>query len=463
MKKTILWMVILMLSISIISVFSLVGCKEEEAVEEEPEEAAEEVEEEEPEEAEEEPEEAEEEEAVEEAVKEPVNTIMFTDILVPAIDRMFERFTADTGWPVENEPVPGGQDFFNIVPARLEAGEGPDILMAHGTVLEYLLYNPVKHFVDMTEFTEEKLTGTLIPESLVEAHAYQGVTYGFPWGPLTLRGYYYNKNILEEAGVELPTSCIDFLENVAPKIKEAGFDPIYGMGQDAWGIGMEAENFVGDEFTTTDIQEKINNNEATFADSAFLGAFEWQKSLYDAGLYNDDVLVGTYDGAVEALVNGTAFCSMLSVNTMGRFPDEANEEYLGGFSMSENSNRAFYSLPIYAYLIKEESGGDNSEGAQAFVEWFIQEDNLLEFYSDLKTTGAYMGIDNEMWPYAKDLKAAFDTSDPPFTYSLQASTKQAGTYSSQVVAGTLTPMAACEQMQEDFAASAKAAGLEAYQ
>ncbi len=459
MKKILLWLVVIVLSISMLSVFSLTGCKEEAAEEEAVEETVEETEE---------VEEAVEEEAVEEETEEvvpkdePVNIILFADILVPAMEEMFARFTADTGWPVELEPLPGGQDFFNIVPARLAAGEGPDILMAHGTVLEFILYNPVENFVDMTDFTNEVMADIKIPQALVDAHSYKGVSYGIPWGPITLRGYYYNKNVMEEAGVGIPKNAIDFLENVAPKVKAAGFDPIYGMGQDGWGHGVEAEMFIADEFVTTDIQERINNNEATFADSAYLRAFEWQKAVLDAGYYNDDILVGNYDGAVQSMVDGTAFMTALTVNTMGRFPDDANANYLGGFFLSEETNRAYYSLPNYAYPVKETSGGNNFEGAMAFLEWFIQDDHLLEYYSALRTTSAYIGIANEMWPYAQDLKAGFDAMDP-FSYSLQASTKQAGTYSSQVTAGTATPLEACEQMQQDFAASAKAAGLEAYQ
>jgi raffinose/stachyose/melibiose transport system substrate-binding protein len=398
-----------------------------------------------------------------EGKKAPVNIILFADVLVPQMEAMFDRFSADTGYPVVLEPLPGGQDFFNIVPARLASGKGSDILIAHGTPLEYILYNPVDNFVDLTEYTQKNIAGKKIPESMVKANAVNGKSYGIPFGPITLRGYYYNKNIKRDAGIDLPKSASDFLNVVAPKIRAAGYDPDYGMGQDRWGIGMEAENFVADEFTQTDIQERIDNKKATFGDSAFLRAFKWQKAMKDRGFYNSDVLVGTYDGAVEALVSGTAFMTMLSVNTMGRFPDEANANYLGGLFISENGTRAYYSLPHYAYLVKESAGGDNPEGAMAFYEWFMQKDHLLEYYASLRTTSAYIGINNEMWPYAADLKAGFDSSNPPFTYTLKASTKQAGTYSSQVVAGTKTPEEACQEMQRDFAASAKAVGLPAYQ
>ena len=396
------------------------------------------------------------------AKKAPVNIILFADVLVPQMEAMFDRFTADTGYPVILEPLPGGQDFFNIVPARLASGTGSDILIAHGTPLEYILYNPKQNFVDLTEYSKKNVAGTKIPEALAAANAVDGKTYGIPFGPITLRGYYYNKNIRRDAGIELPKSAADFLNVVAPKIRAAGYDPLYGMGQDRWGIGMEAENFVADEFVGGDIQERINTNQATFSDSAFLRAFQWQKTIKDKGYYNSDVLVGTYDGAVQALVSGTAFATMLSVNTMGRFPDQANANYLGGFFISEKGDRAYYSLPLHAYLVNKAAGGDNPEGAMAFFEWFMQKDHLLEYYASLKTTSAYIGIQNEMWPYAADLKARFDSSNPPFTFTLKASTKQAGTYSSQVVAGTKTPEEACREMQRDFAASAKAIGLPGY-
>jgi len=455
MKKIVLWLMVTVISISMLSVFSLTGCKKEAAEEEAVEETVEEAEE---------VEEVVEEEAVEEIVPkdEPVNIIMFADILVPAMEEMFARFTADTGWPVEIEPIPGGQDFFNIVPARLAAGEGPDLLMAHGNPVEYILYNPADNFVDITEYVTENISGTKVPEALINTNAFNGVNYGIPWGPVTLRGYYYNKNVMEAAGVGIPTSAIDFLENVAPKVKAAGFDPIYGMGQDAWGHGVEVEMFIADEFVTTDIQDRINNNEATFADSAFLRGYEWQLAVLEAGYYNNDLLVGTYDGAVQAMVDGTAFMTALTVNTMGRFPDDANANYLGGFFLSEEGNRAYYALPNFAYLVKESSGGNNQEGAMAYYEWFTKPENLLEYYSALRTTSAYIGIENEMWPYASDLKAMFDAQDP-FTVTLGASPKQTGQYSAQVTAKTATPLEACEQMQQDFAASAKAAGLEAYQ
>ncbi len=462
MKKTLFLAMVLILSLSLIITFSLAGCKQEEATEETVEETTEAEEEQVEEEADEGEADAEEDVGEEMEEKEVINLVIFADILVPQMDDMFARFTADTGYPVEVEGLPGGQDWFNIVSTRLSAGEGPDILVGHGTLQEYVIFNPETNFYDMTDWVDETLVDKKVPASLVNANAFNGKSYGIPYGPITLRGYYYNKNVLEASGAELPKDCYDFLNNVAPKIRAAGFDPVYGMGQDGWGHGFEADNFVADEFATTDIQDRINKNEASFADSAYVRAYEWQLELLNRGFYNDDLLVGNYDGAVQALIDGTAFCTMMSVNTMSRYPDEANQNYLSGLFMSEGSNRAYYSLPNYAYVINETGGSDNIEGAIAFMEWFTKEENLLNYYSALKAPSAYIGIENEMWPYARELKAAFDAMDP-FVFTLSASPKQTGSYSTQVVAGTLTPLEAAEQMQRDFTESAKAAGLEAYQ
>ncbi len=229
-----------------------------------------------------------------------------------------------------------------------------------------------------------------------------------------------------------------------------------------WGPGFEADNFVADNFVKTDIADRINNNEASIADSAYVSAFQWQLDLLEAGLYNSDILVGTYDNAIKAMVDGTAFATIMSTNTMSRYPDEANENYLSGFAMSEEGNRVYYSLPNYAYVVNEEAGGDNRKGAMAFIEWFIIEENLTEYYSSLKAPSAYIGIENEMWPYATDSKKMFEAQEP-YAYMLDIGMQQIGYYSMQVIAKQKTPLEAAEEMQRDFAQNAKAAGLPEYQ
>ena len=295
----------------------------------------------------------------------------------------------------------------------------------------------------------------------MDSNAFRGKSYGIPFSPIPMRGYYYNKNVLEASGAELPTSCMDFLDNVAPKIKAAGFDPIYGMGKNLWGLGLEVENFIADQFIANDTISKLNSNEITFPETAVIDAFEWQLALLENDFYNEDLLVGTYDGAVQAMMDGTAFMTAMSVNTMGRYSNEANAEYLGGLCLSESSNTALITPSNFMYLVNEETGLDNMEGAMAFFEWYMEEDNLTEHFSNLAAPCPYMNIDVEMWPYAIDLVNAYNEAS--FVYALEAGTKNTGSYAATVLAGTKTSEQAAGDMQTDFVDSAKAAGLEAFQ
>ena len=398
----------------------------------------------------------------ESAAKETVHITLFDDQVEEKFLGMLEWFTAETGWPTEVVPAPGGQDYFTTNATRLATGEGPDILIGHGTPAEYLVYNPKQNFVDITDWARDTLVGTKVPEAVMAANAVDGRNFGIPYSPITLRGYLYNKELAQAAGVTVPASTGDFIDNVAPKVRAAGFDPLYAMGQSAWSLGFVADNFVADEFVLTDVQDRINNNETSFAETGMVRAFEYIKEIGDRGFFNADALVGTTEGQYAALREGTVYAAMGSVNSLPAFTEEFNNTKLGGFNISEQGNRAYYSLPWFAYLVKEEAGGDNQEGAWAFINWFLEQKNLTRFYNTFRAPSAYLGIENEMFPYSADLLAHF-RSEVPFLYKLKASPQLTGVYAVTVIAGTRTPQEAAEDMQRDFAASAKAVGLPAYQ
>ena len=295
----------------------------------------------------------------ESTAKATVHITLFDDQVEEKFLGMLEWFTAETGWPAEVVPAPGGQDYFTTNATRLATGEGPDILIGHGTPAEYLVYNPKQNFVDITDWARDNLVGTKVPEAVMAANAVDGRNFGIPYSPITLRGYLYNKDLAQAAGVTVPASTGDFLENVAPKVRAAGFDPLYAMGQSAWSLGFVADNFVADEFVLTDVQDRINNNETSFAETGMVRAFEYIKEIGDRGYFNADALVGTTEGQYAALREGTVYAAMGSVNSLPNFTEEFNNTKLGGFNISEQGNRAYYSLPWFAYLVKEEAGGDD--------------------------------------------------------------------------------------------------------
>jgi ABC-type glycerol-3-phosphate transport system substrate-binding protein len=453
MKKVLILILSLMFVASMI--FMGIGCKAEEAVEEAIEEAVEEVEEA-VEEAVEEVEEAVEEEAVEEEVeKTTLSFPVFADLDVPTLEAFVQRFTDDTGWPVNVEGITG-TEYENVVNARLVSGTPPDILYMHGNPAEYQRYNPGENLMDLTEWIEDNLTGR-VSDHMLDLMSSNGVLYGVPISPVTLRGWYYNMNVLADAGVDLPTSCLDFMENTAPALKAAGYIPLFTFGQDTWGPQHESQNFQADVAVETDIEAKINNNEATFEESGYLAAYEWLLEMKNRGLVNEDAVSGLYADGYVAVETGVAFMVFGSTNTLGQFSEEAREGWIGGIHLSENSNRAHAALP---HIVGLPIGG-NYEGGMAFLEWLVQAENLEWYYSTLGVPGAYVDVEATLLPAAAELNSYYVNGPAPFSSTLKAAVKD--NYASAVLAGTMTPLEACQQMTKDFAENAKAAGLEAYQ
>jgi len=443
MKRFSLFAVIMLLCISMIAVFSFAGCKAEETAEEEMTE-------------EETTEPVEEEEAVEEEVeKVTLSMTVFADLDVVTVENFCARFTEETGWPVNVEGITG-TEYENVVSSRLVSGTPMDILYMHGNPAEYQIYNPPEYLIDLTDWVKENLTGR-VPDSMLALSSLDGVSYGAPMSPVTLRGWYYNMNILEEAGVDLPTSCIDFMENVAPAIKDAGYIPLYTFGTDTWGPQHESQNFQADQAVDTDIEERINNNEATFADSGYLQAYEWLLEMKNRGLLNEDAVSGLYADGYVAVETGEAFMVFGSTNTLGQFTEEARNGWIGGIHMSENTNRAHAALPHIVALPK----GANTEGGMAFIEWFTKAENLAWYYTQLGVPGAYNDVEAELLPAAAELQSYYANGPTPFSSTLKAGLDN--NYASAVLAGTMTPLEACDEMTKDFAENAKAAGLEAYQ
>ena len=144
----------------------------------------------------------------------------------------------------------------------------------------------------------------------------------------------------------------------------------------------------------------------------------------------------------------------LSIIVCARFKPEKMVD-LGGFGLSKEGNRIYYSFPNYAYVPVK---AKNPKGAMAFLEWFIKADSLAKYYSELKMMPPYIGVKSEMYTVAADFKRYFD-AQTPFVPLLKASYAQVGDYSTLILAGTKTPQEALQAMQDVFARNAKVAGI----
>jgi len=268
MKKPLLWLLVVLLSVSMVATFSLAGCKEEAAEEEAAEEevAEEEV--------------AEEEAVVEEPVEEIeiefynwwVGAEPFTkigDILIEEFNEMNKGKYKITKIAIPNYP-----DFLAKLKTDVAAGKTPDVFHqsenvqdVEGTWLEGIL-------ADLTPYIDDEFLSWK-SESLWSLTTLDGKIVGVHYGDLTT-GIFYNKTMFDETGVQLPIKTWDDFFAAGDKLKATGVAPIALENLEGWVPMLMFTAFVGG-YGGPDILFGLED----FNDPAFLEGAKFLLKLID--------------------------------------------------------------------------------------------------------------------------------------------------------------------------------------
>ena len=218
MKKSLLWIMVLVLSISMIAAFSLSGCKEEVAGEEE---------------VAEEEEAAVEEEAVEE---EPVEEIQLTFwngftgsdgvVLEEIVDNFNEEYAGNINIEME---IMAWDVMAEKLPPAISTGTAPSFVIAGPSDLPtYVDANSLQSVDDF--WTVTGLSKDDFNAAAVDLGEYNGEYYGIPMQMFTLI-LYWNKDLFTAAGLdpETPPATWDKLYEYAEKMTDLSIDQ-YGYG-----------------------------------------------------------------------------------------------------------------------------------------------------------------------------------------------------------------------------------------
>lgn len=122
-------------------------------------------------------------------------------------------------------------DYYSLLQTALQSGDGPDLFWTHGNAtgtMADLVSNGVcadlKDDVDYSFISEEAMDLAVIEEGI----------YSVPWLTLDTRTCFYNKDMFEENGWEVPKTFSEF-ETLLATIKEAGITPI-AMAYAPWSL-----------------------------------------------------------------------------------------------------------------------------------------------------------------------------------------------------------------------------------
>ncbi len=328
MKKSLLWVVVLVLGISMITAFSLSGCKVKEAVVEA----------------------VVEEEAVEEAPAEEVTedrTLTVWSHTVgegfPANIKLFE-YAAE----VMEEKYPNvtveieGKSFEQMQKTAkmvLNSDDTPDVMESNTGSATVGTYYKEGLVYDISDIAHERGWDEIMPKSFQESLTYDengkmgvgklaGVNY---FGEYVL--VYYNKDMFEQYGLEVPTSLAEF-EAVCDKFVAEGIIPITVGGLDQWPFFHDWWEMVLYKMDAETLKNYFTMEEdVDFQGEAFTFGAEKMREYYEESYFDPNINGISYVDSNTAFAQGLYPLNLTGTWIWSTYLDTAMDHEWGSFIM----------------------------------------------------------------------------------------------------------------------------------
>jgi raffinose/stachyose/melibiose transport system substrate-binding protein len=155
-----------------------------------------------------------------------------------------------------------------------------------GGVLEgYVRAGAVEDLSDLVE-TDPELRDRYLPSILQNGYV-DGKPYALPMNKVNPTTMFYNTELLNKAGVDIPTTW-DELMDIIPRLKDIGVAPIALGGQSKWPELIWLEYLVNREGGDEVWNRVLAGEEGAWDDPAVLGALEKIQDLVKAGAFQDN-------------------------------------------------------------------------------------------------------------------------------------------------------------------------------
>lgn len=199
--------------------------------------------------------------------------------------------------------------------------------------------------------------------------------YDLPLG-LNIEGFWYNKALFEQAGVEAPTTWEEF-EAVLEALAAAGIQPLTTGGADQWGA-TRLINALAVRTAGNDIMTKAADGEVPYTDEKLVAAaqkvYDWaEKGYFGEGITTVDMNTAgsmLMNGEAAIFYNGSWFTSNLTDETQ----NTAGPDGIGFFNIPVEdeaiSSSTSYSMNCGTILAASKDKYD--EGFAWFIKYFIE-------------------------------------------------------------------------------------------
>ena len=273
---------------------------------------------------------------------------------------------------IVNAAVAGGagSTFKAVNKARVLSGDPPDTFQLHAG-LEVESYSPETYLVPLDDlYASEGLEQAFPADLLALLKAYGGHYWGVPVNIHRSNVLWYNKALMEQAGVQPPATFEEFV-TVAETLKAAGVVPL-GLGTSG---GWEATHTLEDVLAGTCGADKYRglwDGSTPWTDECVAASLENFKMMLNYA--NTDHPALSWDGAAEQLIDGKAAMLIMGDWTDGWFTSKGYTGY--GWAPPPGTKGIFVALSDSFSLPAEATNPENArnwlkvcgslEGQEAF-------------------------------------------------------------------------------------------------
>ncbi|MCW2742787.1 MAG: transporter substrate-binding protein [Blastococcus sp.] len=281
----------------------------------------------------------------------------------PFMQDLVDQFNKDhANIKVESNTIQWA-DFYQRVPAAVQAGQGPDVGVMHldqlATHAARNIIVPVDDLAKGIGLTEDDFT----PE-IWNAGIYKDKRYGIPLDVHSL-AMYYNKDHFEKAGISEPPTDEASFKDALDKLQAAGYKTPFWMPS-LWPSHLM---FLTLSWQNGEPPYGEDGQEATYGSDAGVSALEWQRSMVDDGYSPPNVAIDSQYAAFKNGQNSITWDGIWQINDL-----EANNINYGIAPVPTIGDEDAVWANSHHFFISTQGAKDKNKlaASQVFIAWMSE-------------------------------------------------------------------------------------------
>lgn len=325
--------------------------------------------------------------------------------------KIFAEYEKKTGNKVELQALPGG-DFDNMMKTRFSTGDFPDLFLMQPGTKQNIKLRATETLYDWSK--DKDVWDRMLPSMKEFQTTTTGKIYGVPYGSTGMYGVFYNKDVFKKAGVTVPGNYNELIET-AKKLKAAGIVPFYEGVKDGWPAqifflsGWVSQ--VDPAITEAGVQ-KLEKNQMKMKDIPELkDLFVKSKQIKDLGLYQDNLMAGTYDEMQNMLGEGKAAMAFMLDGIIPQLEKKFGSDFVRNsidfFPFPTATDKGVtMATPPNQLMIPNQA--KHAEQAKELVRFMISPEIVDLYYQAAPGIPIFNGAKSNLYPVQQTAKVLID-------------------------------------------------------